>query len=510
MNRPPRLPRPGLGTLAGGAVLAVTALVGPFPAGTASAAAPAHPLGNFTVNHYEGLVIAPARLTVDHVEDLAEIPATQARAAEMTPDDRSAWAAERCRAAARDSTVTAAGRPVALTVESHSARVRPGQAGLATLRLECLLTAPLPDAAELSVDFRAPARHGPGWREITARADRMTLKAASAPTRSVSDRLQRYPADLLSSPPDRTSAELRVVPGGPPLAAHSPGPGAGSVLPRGADRWTRALTGLVARHDLTAGFAVLALATAMLLGALHALAPGHGKTMMAAAAAAGGRGSLREILTLGASVTLTHTLGVFALGGLIAAGSAAAPSVVSWLGVTSGALVAGAGALLVRRAWHNRHHRKHPHTHGHTYQRGHENNPPQTPGHSHAHDDHHHDHHHDHHRPVGLRGTILLGFAGGLVPSPSAVVVLVGAAALGQAWFGALLVLAYGAGLALTLTAAGYAAIRIGERLVRLGRTRARGQLAATAHRFAPFGTAFVVFFLGCGLVLKGAAAALG
>ncbi|GGP81826.1 sulfite exporter TauE/SafE family protein [Streptomyces melanogenes] len=500
MNRPRPL---RLGTVAGGALLAVAALVGPLLASTASAAAPAHPLGNFTVNHYEGLVVAPGKLTVDHVEDLAEIPATQARAAEMTADERSAWAAERCRAAARDSTVTAAGRPAALTVESGSAQVRPGQAGLVTLRLECLLAAPLPDAAELAVDFHAPARHGPGWREITARADRMTLKAASVPTRSVSDRLVRYPAGLLSSPPDRTSAELRAAPGGPPLATDSPGPAATGVLPRGADRWTRALTGLVARRDLTAGFAALALGTALLLGALHALAPGHGKTMMAAAAAAGGRGSLRQVLALGASVTLTHTLGVFALGGLIAAGSAATPSVVSWLGVVSGALVAGAGTVLVRRAWRNRRHQKeHPHGHGHS----HESNSPHTHGHSHPHDDHHH----DHHRPVGLRGTVLLGFAGGLVPSPSAVVVLVGAAALGQAWFGALLVLAYGAGLALTLTAAGYAAVRIGERLVRLGRTRTRGRLAAAANRFAPLGTAFVVLFLGCGLVLKGAAAALG
>lgn len=503
MNRPLRRPVLRLGTVAAGALLAVAALVGPLPAATASAAAPAHPLGNFTVNHYEGLVVAPGRLTVDHVEDLAEIPATQARAAEMTEAERSAWAAERCRAAARDSTVTAAGRPAALTVERGSAQVRPGQAGLVTLRLECLLAAPLPDAAELAVDFRAPARHGPGWREITARADRMTLKSASVPTRSLSDRLVRYPADLLSSPPDKTSAELRAVPGGPPLAADSPGPAATGVLPRGADRWTRALTGLVARHDLTAGFAALALGTALLLGALHALAPGHGKTMMAAAAAAGGRGSLREVLTLGASVTLTHTLGVFALGGLIAAGSAAAPSVVSWLGVASGALVAGVGAVLVRRAWRNRRHRKeHPHAHAHDH--GHDS--PHAHGHAHPHDHHHH----DHHRPVGLRGTILLGFAGGLVPSPSAVVVLVGAAALGQAWFGALLVLAYGAGLALTLTAAGYAAVRIGERLVRLGRTRARGPLVAAANRFAPLGTAFVVLFLGCGLVLKGAAAALG
>jgi ABC-type nickel/cobalt efflux system permease component RcnA len=110
-----------------------------------------------------------------------------------------------------------------------------------------------------------------------------------------------------------------------------------------------------------------------------------------------------------------------------------------------------------------------------------------------------------------LRSTILLGFAGGLVPSPSAVVVLVGAAALGRAWFGLLLVLAYGAGLALTLAAAGFAAVRLGSRAARLlaDRSRRKGRLLSATQRVLPLGTACVVLALGCGLALKGAAAAL-
>lgn len=94
------------------------------------------------------------------------------------------------------------------------------------------------------------------------------------------------------------------------------------------------------------------------------------------------------------------------------------------------------------------------------------------------------------------------------MPSPSAVVVLVGAAALGQAWFGLLLVMAYGAGLALTLTAAGFAVSRLGARVA-----RARlpgGPLTAALRRSAPLGSASVVLALGAGLVLKGAATALG
>jgi ABC-type nickel/cobalt efflux system permease component RcnA len=334
---------------------------------------------------------------------------------------------------------------------------------------------------------------------------------------------------------------------------------AASVLPRGTDRWTQALTGLVARHDLTLGFAALAFGAALVLGAMHALAPGHGKTLMAAAAAAGGRSSRRDMFALGASVTVTHTMGVFALGLLVTAGSAAAPSVIGWLGIASGLLVTFAGATLLRRAWRLRGQHGHSHDHGHGHDHGHSHDhghghphgtghTPHEPDHGHGHD-HGHDHalaaaptavlvaerpepepepethphphphphpHHHHHHPTArptLRGTILLGFAGGMVPSPSAVVVLVGATALGQAWFGFLLVLAYGAGLALTLTAAGFAVVRLGklaERAELINSGSRAGRLAALAQRVAPLGTAGIVFTLGCVLVLRGAIAMLG
>ncbi|MPY33644.1 nickel transporter, partial [Streptomyces adustus] len=112
-----------------------------------------------------------------------------------------------------------------------------------------------------------------------------------------------------------------------------------------------------------------------------------------------------------------------------------------------------------------------------------------------------------------LRGTILLGFAGGLVPSPSAVVVLVGAAALGQAWFGLLLVVAYGVGLALTLTAAGFAVVRLGSRMTRVldeGPRWTTHPVVTAVRRTTPLWSALVVVVLGAGLVLKGAASVIG
>ncbi|MBY8343933.1 sulfite exporter TauE/SafE family protein [Streptomyces spinosirectus] len=544
---------------------------------TPSTSASAHPLGNFTVNRYDGLVATPDRLRVDHVEDLAEIPATQAK-----PDierlGTTEWARERCAKAADGSKVTVDGRAAHLTVAGITARLRPGQAGLNTLRVECRLTAPLPEGDTVTVGFHsAGANSGPGWREITARGDRMTLTATDVPKSSVSRELTSYPKELLTSPADTSSASLRVRPGGPALTEDRQDAPAASVLPRGADRWTRALDSLVARHDLTVGFAALALLIAVVLGAMHALAPGHGKTLMAATAAArGGRARLKDVLPLAASVTVTHTLGVVALGLLVTAGSGAAPSVITWLGIASGVMVFCAGATLVRRAWRNRgpghthtHTHGHPHPHGpdahphthgtdepevrelalvaahtqtatatteahphpHPHQPAHTHDHGQDPTypHTHPHDhDHPHDHAHTHPHSVEhthggfththstaptLRGTILLGFAGGLVPSPSAVVVLVGAAALGQAWFGLLLVVAYGVGLALTLTAAGFAVVKLGTGMNRLldRRPRWTGHPVATlVRRNAPLASAFLVVALGIGLVLKGAASALG
>jgi ABC-type nickel/cobalt efflux system permease component RcnA len=94
-----------------------------------------------------------------------------------------------------------------------------------------------------------------------------------------------------------------------------------------------------------------------------------------------------------------------------------------------------------------------------------------------------------------------LGVAGGLVPSPSALIVLLGAIALGRTWFGVALVLAYGVGMAGTLTATGLLLVKLAGRLSRVA-ARSRG-VVARLSAFAPVGTAAVVMLLGLGLVLR-------
>jgi nickel/cobalt transporter (NicO) family protein len=246
----------------------------------------------------------------------------------------------------------------------------------------------------------------------------------------------------------------------------------------------------------------------MALGGLHALAPGHGKTIMAAYAAGRGRRSRREVLALAATVTLTHTAGVLALGLLVGSGSALAPAAAfPWLGVASGVLIALTGLTLLRRALRSvRRHGAHGHAHEHPHPHPYADPHPHPHAHPHSHAPRHP---HDDERPR-RGGVVLMGFAGGLVPSPSAVVVLVGAAALGQAWFGFALVLAYGAGLAASLTLIGVLVAGGGRWLGRLLASRAGAGWLGRLPAVLPAGSAALVVVLGVGLALRGLPAALG
>ena len=458
-----------------------------------------HPLGNFTVNRYDGLVAAPHELRIDHVQDLAEIPAAQVLEGRA---DLAAWATRTCATAGRVFQITESGRQVRATVRAAAARTRPGQAGLPTLRLECAMTAPLASPpGGVAVSFRDPgAADHVGWHEITAAGDGMTVSRSDVPAASRSARLTVYPKDMLSSPLDQRSASFTVTPGGPALAAgpdRAARPGASGdaarVLPRGVDRLTQSFTDLVARRHLTPAFSLAALLIAVVLGAIHALAPGHGKTIMAAQAISRGRRGLRDILTLGLTVTVTHTLGVLVLGLLVAGGSSiVTPGLFPWLGAASGALVALTGCTLLRRALRPRPAGGHTHGHGHDHGHGHGH------GHGHARVD------------MPRRGTVLvMGFAGGLMPSPSAVVVLLGAVALGHAWFGVLLVLAYGLGLALTLTGIGVFITGSGRWLA-ARMPGLRHQAHRIPARLVPAGSAALVVLLGVGLAVRSLATALG
>jgi ABC-type nickel/cobalt efflux system permease component RcnA len=488
----------------GAVLVALVALL--VAAGAARAAA--HPLGNFTVNTYSGLRIGTDRLVVDYVVDMAEIPTFQARQTIDTDHDgrvggpeAARWRDQECPRLAGGVRATLDGQPLPLTVAGSALRFPEGVGGLETLRLECALAAALPAgrASARALAYADTNLQGRvGWREITAVGDHTTLEATDVPPTSTSARLTTYPSDQLSSPLDQRTASLRFRPGGPPApagwggplasgAAGSPAPAAGAetgaggtapVVRGGVDRVTAAFTGLVGERSRSAGFAVVAVLVAVVLGGAHALAPGHGKTVMAAYLV-GLRGTLRQAVTIGATVTITHTAGVLLLGVVLSTTRAVASErVYPWLGLASGLLLAAVGVGLLVRA---------------------------RTGHSHGHD---HDHPHDHHAaapPPGRRGLVVLGLAGGLVPSPSAVVVLLGGIALGQAWFGVALVLAYGLGMAATLTGVGLLLARLRTRMDRRLHLPA-GPLLTRLGRLLPAVSGSVIVLVGVAVAIRGAA----
>ena len=229
-----------------------------------------------------------------------------------------------------------------------------------------------------------------------------------------------------------------------------------------SDRYFRSIN----PTPLTVFFGML---LAIILGALHSIAPGHGKSIMAVLALAES-GRRREIYRLGLTMGATHTFGVFILGTMLIVSSNLVPSsVIPILGIISGSLIVSLGLFYILRFM--RHEKLH---------RG---------------DDQHH--HHDH--SVSSRRIAILGIVGGMVPTPTALTVMVGSAALGSAWYGVLLVLSYGIGMTLVLILAG----RFLERayLYIEGQAKSKGS-AGKLLKIAPAGAATLQIFAGSFLVL--------
>jgi ABC-type nickel/cobalt efflux system permease component RcnA len=383
------------------------------------ALAAAHPLGNFTVNRFSRIEVSGPRLYIRYVLDLAEIPTFQAGRI-----DAGAYA-ERI---AQSTQLRVDGRPATL-VPVRTALAHPlGAGGLHTTRLEVILAGPVLHG-RVSVAYHDNNYKGRiGWKEIVV----------GARTHSTSDELRAYPKDLLQSPLDTTSVTAQLEPGDGPDRA--PPLSAGTSL-RAPDRIADAgFASLVGRSHLSALVILASLAAALFWGAAHALSPGHGKTIVTAYLV-GQRGTPRHAALLGLIVTITHTVGVFALGIVtLALSQFVVPDrLYPWLNLVTGLLVVGIGASVFSARWRNR--RAHAHDHGH----------------------HHHDHPPAPEPEPGtgpsFRSLLAVGVSGGLLPCPSALVVLLAAISLHRIAFGLVLIVAFSAGLALTITGIGLVAV---------------------------------------------------
>lgn len=223
---------------------------------------------------------------------------------------------------------------------------------------------------------------------------------------------------------------------------------------------TNALTRLLHQQELTPWMIAAAIGIAFALGAVHALTPGHGKTIVAAYLV-GSRGTLKHAAFLGAMVTFTHTVTVFVLGlaTLFLFQYVVPQNVTKVLGAVSGlSIVAIGGWMLYKRLRGAGHVHAHSHSHSHDHQHDHD--------HHHEHE-HHHDHAHPHvhahdghthsHMPdeISWPGLVALGASGGLVPCESALVLLLTAIALRRVGLGLMLLISFSLGLALVLMAIG-------------------------------------------------------
>jgi nickel/cobalt transporter (NicO) family protein len=381
------------------------------------ALAAAHPLGNFTVNRFSRVEAPGPRVYVRYVLDMAEIPTFQAGRIDVHVY---------ARRIARNAHLVVDGRPAPL-VPVRTALAHPlGAGGLHTTRLEVVLAGPrLPGRASVAYhDENYSDRIG--WKEIVVGAD----------TRSTSDELRAYPKDLLQSPLDTSSVTTSLEPGDGPDVAPALSSGKSLEAP---DRVADAgFASLVGRSHLSALVILASLAAALFWGAAHALSPGHGKTIVTAYLV-GQRGTPRHAALLGLIVTITHTIGVFALGLVtLALSQFVVPDrLYPWLNLASGLLVVGIGASVFWARW--RHRRAHAHGHHHHH---HGHVPGSDPG-----------------TGPSFRSLLAVGVSGGLLPCPSALVVLLAAISLHRVAFGLILILAFSAGLALSITGIGLVAV---------------------------------------------------
>jgi nickel/cobalt exporter len=465
----------------------------------ATLVASAHPMGNFSVNQYTLIRPGADRVEVTYVIDLAEAPAFDLfHEWKVEPDSAAARdrASDRMRAWIGGLRFTSANQAVAPHIARIEAAVASGSSGLATLRVTAQVSL-LPPGTTLDFEDRNFEDRS-GWKEIVIEAGPgASILRASHSGQDRSHRLTAYPSDGSNPPFDlRAHVEWTTGPalGRAPVIEQIAQPQAarsGSASKATAAVPNDFLSRLLGRRDLTLAMIVAGLAVAFGLGAMHAMSPGHGKTIVAAYLV-GSRGTFGHAMLLGGTVTFTHTISVFLLGlaTLFLSRYIVPDRVFPVLGTISGLAIVVIGVLLLlKRARQIREHHHHHHDHAH----------PHEPGHHH-HDDGH-THHHHVEGDVTVSGLIALGASGGLVPCPSALVLLLSAVALGRTGLGLVLLIAFSLGLATVLIAIGALVLYAKHWLPDANRTAEH-----PAFRYIPLLSAGIIVCVG--LVMTGVSVA--
>jgi ABC-type nickel/cobalt efflux system permease component RcnA len=511
--------------------------------GTSRADTVASLLGNFTINQYAGLDLGETRIGVHFVVVYGQLPAlAELHRADANGDgvttqaERDAYVGTEATTLARGLRLEVDGVPVPLRATRWESSLPTEQGGF-SLRIDVDYAGALPAATRGAThrlmfhNDNYPGRMG--WHEVAvvpaagvAAFDGNAYRTSL--TRGLTEALRSLPD---GGPLDERAVACSFVAGVlPPGAAALPtrataddtaagvraGDPAAAAEPPTVNwlaRQTRRLVAAISAPRVDPGLALLALLGAFVLGAVHALSPGHGKTIVGAYLI-GSRGTARHAAFLGLTVTLTHTFGVFVLGfaTLYASRYVVPEQLFPVLSLVSALLVLGMGlVLLAQRAraaglpLSGARSRApvfrpaaaparglgvladghlagavHAHADGTMHSHGggpmHSHLPPGAAG-----------------ERVTWRSLAALGISGGLVPCPSAMVLLLAAVAVGKTAYGMGLVVAFSVGLALTLTLVGLAFLYARSRLP-------RPRAGARWPRLLPVLSAGTITVLGLGL----------
>jgi nickel/cobalt exporter len=461
----------------------------------------AHPMGNFSVNHYSKITLTRGQIELLYIIDMAEIPTFQElQAAGLKADPADPHIAAYLRSKADEFwqglMLKVDGQPVELECAERQVIFPPGAGALPTMKFGFTCRAPLTrlSSSQHLLEFRDDNFQGrAGWKEVIVHADPALQLVSNAPDKDRSAELSNYPTDLLNSPPQVLSANATfmlpaiALPAPSALFAKKVAAPAASATISAADSQTptskattgpetepprlssntqgtprSAFTQLIASDQLSLWFFLTAALIAMGLGALHALEPGHGKTLVAAYLV-GSRGTAWHAVLLGIIVTVAHTAGVYALGAvtLYASRYVLPEKLYPWLGAISGLIIVVLGIWLFLRRWvgHDPSLAE-DHTHWYDAFASRSSDAVTVGGDGSAAA--------PARQPVATRQLVILGITGGLVPCPAALVVLLSAVAMHRIALGFYLIVAFSVGLAAVLIAIGLLMVHAGRFLSRL------------------------------------------
>ncbi len=432
--------------------------------GILSGKALGHPLGQFTINHFVRVETGTDRARIHYVVDLAEFSAYQeAQTADadqngaLSQAETTAYLDRVSQSYIAGLKLTANGAPVELKLNDKRIEQTPGTAGLMTMKMVFDLAGEWPGinaASQLRFqNTNLPERAG--WRElIVTPMTGISVFNSTAFGNGVTDELKAYPEDLQQASLNERAAEWSVVRGGLPDGAKPLTLRDGKPVVATRDRFAE----LIAVPTLTPLVILIGLLLAFVWGGAHALTPGHGKTVVGAYLV-GSRGTAKHAVYLGLATTITHTITVYAvwLVMFLAARSFSPERFFPVMQFVSGALILciGATAVIKRlRASGGTDSHDHRHSHGdpeHVHDQGHSHVPPGVDG-----------------SPVTWRNLLALGVSGGIMPCPSAYLLLFGAASAHRIGYGLVLIVFFSLGLASVLTAVGLAFVFGGKLIERI------------------------------------------